>query len=377
MSVETLIGLGFYLFPDEADYVDWHARFLVRKLSSKRCPKLEPSIAAFTRYAAPASLAEGRRWLWRNAADGRAVCLYRYGDTVLLVGICPAGEPDAETWRAWFARPGKSTAPYQVAYIHLVEHAADPASLAASPGQHRYGVRVEAPADTDAPATREYVQCTLRSERELLVETRLHSRWFHEWMFDRAALFRLLLFHGKAQRYHLQLKAVDVLSARAQSQGHFDVFSKAQLSSIERYRKNLDVAIKNFGRAWQQAGASDDAAEQPLLRYFTDTHHAWALSGNETWSAANQAVIAKEKELRERLEGEFSGTELKLLVADAFPEIGSLDHIVAEVHPLPYRVNELVRYCRRRGWLERLGAAIVAARGSGRRRKHFVCSPSA
>jgi calcineurin-like phosphoesterase family protein len=69
--------------------------------------------------------------------------------------------------------------------------------------------------------------------------------------------------------------------------------------------------------------------------------------------------------VRKALEHGFTGPELTLLVADAFPEVrGGLESIASPVLPLPNRIFELVTYCERRGWLPRLAAAIEEARRS-------------
>ncbi len=69
------------------------------------------------------------------------------------------------------------------------------------------------------------------------------------------------------------------------------------------------------------------------------------------------------KTLRLRLVEHFSVPELHLLVATFFPEVrGGFDAIVSPVHPLEYRAHQLVMYCKRRGWLDRLVAAIAEER---------------
>jgi hypothetical protein len=71
-------------------------------------------------------------------------------------------------------------------------------------------------------------------------------------------------------------------------------------------------------------------------------------------------------ELKERILRGMSGNELKMFIAEAFPEIrGGLEGIVSTSHPLSYQAFEVVQYFARRGELGRLGAKLSEALGPG------------
>jgi hypothetical protein len=131
MSTYTFCGLALYLFPDEAELLDLHAKALVVAWTGID-GSVKPILPEYVSRMTGGTYREGRAVLFRDSADTHMVLAYRYGDSAVLVGLVrpdpqpdlasrsPDSLPEAISWRSLFSAGGLGR-PYQSAFLHILE----------------------------------------------------------------------------------------------------------------------------------------------------------------------------------------------------------------------------------------------------------------
>lgn len=305
MNTHTFIGVSYYLFPDHVVALDAHAAQVVEQLTSDRVT-LQPVLKVLETDSIPGNFGEGLHPLWKNKES--TLLVFRYGDTALLTGVCPPQEINsadaagsclrdaisrmAQRWGMAFTEAGQMP-PYQSARVHLLELDERPGSSRAP--HHDKAVRIVY--DGATPVERAGVSSgdffwSIVGNNEYLIVSPKENPWLHHWCFDKAHLFRLLLFHGKADRYFRELSQVGTLEAKRQS-GHLD---PEQLEAVKRKYSNLKVAVDNFAQEWRRAVRESGT---PLEEFFAQTHESWRGQGLRAYEQAKQAVARAEKILAE------------------------------------------------------------------------------
>ena len=298
MSAYTFIGLSYYLFPREAPAFDRHAARLVKQWGGRARPRI---LAALASSHPDQAYREGRCVLWPKKPRHKTILAYRYGDTVLLVGIYSPRLRDRvgidleavpykrrERWKKWFATPvdgDRVGPPYQNAFVHVVEQEGQPAAILDQVMAQPDAVRIPAGIRGSAQGTRhgDDFYWRLIGEKEYLLVSPEDNGWLHHWLFEEARLFRLLLFDGKARRYERELTRIDQLISDGGS------LSRAGRASVARKRENLEVATRNFRQEWPEAGLSE-LKDSDLGRFFRKAHDSWTTRFPPQAEAAESSI---------------------------------------------------------------------------------------
>lgn len=292
MNSLTFIGVSFYLFPEEAEALDAHAAKVVVRLTQSGA-QLQPVLEAFDTGS---GFGEGLRDLWRGTNS--ALFVYMYGDTALLTALCPPRElaaadgslpslivEDSSRWGRLFTR-AETLAPYQSACVHVFEFEGG-AGQASEPHAGDRWARV---ADEGGGG----FLWKLAGENEHLLVAAKDDPWFHEWCFESAHLFRLLLFHGKAHRYFQELLQVDVFGSKRKG----GRFSRRQLQAIARKESNLEIAAQNFAAEWRNAVPGPPTS---LSDFFVKAHKSWCAQALKiSREAEASAALADEQSAEAR-----------------------------------------------------------------------------
>lgn len=300
MSTYSFIAVSYYLFPDDRVALDEHAAKILKQLTSSRV-SLRPVLEVLQTGTIPGDFGEGRHPLWSDKEGQKAIYVYRYGDTALLIGFCPPQElnlPDAaradwsaiaaqgmQRWGRLFTNGGRSE-PYQTARVHVIEldEPSDPVSLRPF-GTESTNVPVN-PAAMSQPQieqSSDFLWQFIGSNEHLLLSKK-DNWWLYHWCFERAHLFRLLLFHGKADRYRTEVIGVGNFEAKRLKGSP----SPKMLSEYETKYKNLSTAVDNFAHELPKAVA--DAGESMVLgNFLTRTHESWRVNGRNIWRKIAQA----------------------------------------------------------------------------------------
>jgi nucleoside phosphorylase len=256
--------MAHYLFPDEADVVDAHAKQIARHWAANARPDRLLAVAESTEV--PGVYNEGRFILWQ--CETSAIYVWRYDDTALLVGIhSPTNQAGTfETLNVtigaqrasmgWFTQGPSEPFPYATSFVHLWEYDHYP-----QPPQDE-GPWVESVLEEADPDGR--IRWSWLEQSTYLIVAPEESHAFHEWFFDHSYLPRLLLFLGKVNRYKCEIERCWHLGAGYK-------FNARQSETIRRKLENLRAAISNFDREWCRAGLSP-AYTSALRNHFTQIH---------------------------------------------------------------------------------------------------------
>ncbi len=119
----------------------------------------------------------------------------------------------------------------------------------------------------------------LSGNNEHLIVSPADNDWMYEWCFNNPHLFRLLLFHGKANRYVEELRVSDRLRFENKHK-----FSDADLNTITQKTNNLTTAIENFNQEWARC-FPNNSGTQSLGAFFKDLHERWRADNQQISSA--------------------------------------------------------------------------------------------
>lgn len=300
MSTHSFIAVSYYLFPDEARALDEHAAKIVSQLTSSRV-SLRPLLEVLETGSIPGDFDEGGRSLWSDERNQQAIYVYRYGDTALLVTLCPPHKialrnaatadwqgivaQERHRW-AWLSAGGGRVEPYQTARVHVIELGGpvDPVSLRPF-GTESIVVPVnhaDVPTSQSGQAS-DFLWQLIGSNEHLLLSQSDNS-WLYDWVFEKAHLFRLLLFHGKADRYRRELRDADNFESRRR-RGRPD---PQMMNSYQTKYKNLNIAAANFAQEWRKAieWAGEDGT---LGNFLARTHESWQVNGGGVWRKIAEA----------------------------------------------------------------------------------------
>lgn len=298
MSTHTFIGVGYYLLTGEFSAFDRHAAKLARRLAPPRS-RPRPVLKALRSAGTPGSFDEGLYDLWLGDGGNRALFACGYGDSVLLICVFPpetVDPSDAEVanfqksfkeanarWKALFASGGDPP-PYKCAFVHLVE-LDGPVDFGGVEfrrfGENGARVRLDraAPlAPAGLAASGDFLWQLVGADEHLLVSAE-DNEWLRYWCFKRAHLFRLLLFHGKADRYAQELERMGELSRRTVRRSRR--FPPGRLEDTEQKNLDLQIAVENFESEWKRALGA--AGPTPLGDFFARTHRTWRERGLSIW----------------------------------------------------------------------------------------------
>jgi nucleoside phosphorylase len=274
MSQYTFIGMAHYLFPDEAPAFDAHACQLAGRWGAGRPTEL---LTAARSANIPDSFGVGRYDLWCDGSH--ALFAWRYGDTVLLAGVYPSpeltvtfdqlrslGMKQSAEWQNWFGQGPIAPRPYVTSFIHILEYDR------ALPPRDAKSLWAEWPLTLARPTSRCRVRWSLLGDSGHLIVAPSESQAFLDWLFEDSFLPRLLLFHGKIERYRHELEACGLLANETR-------LNPAQHQWIERKLVNLKTAVKNFNAEWSRAGLPTTEVST-LAAFFQNRHQHWSKQGD-------------------------------------------------------------------------------------------------
>lgn len=288
-SSYAFVGVSYYLFPGEATTLDHHASKMLAQLTPIRKTSLTP-VLKLLEGSIPDSFDEGKYQLWADEQRTASILVVRYGDTALLIGIAPpqqiTGEIDVrklvqEGQKRWkgLLRSGRSLEAYQTACVHFIElgSSLDQSQAMLPPAAPGTKVAIDKNALTKSQlASSSEFTWQLAGNNEHLIVSPADNYWMYEWCFNNPHLFRLLLFHGKANRYLKELLAINGLRLAGKYK-----FSAEALNTITQKTNNLTTAIENFNNEWARC-FPNDFGNQSLGAFFNDLH--------ERWQADNQKI---------------------------------------------------------------------------------------
>jgi hypothetical protein len=271
VTEKTIIGVSYYVFPEEHKAIDAHARALVRDLGGTGAKSPQAVLKVLASDETPGAYSRSQGLLWEKRRC--AVWVYYYDDTALLIGLRPRTTKTPSSWKKCFTAGTGGLPPYKCAFIEVIETSGNPDAAKLKAALRQAQVRApRSPAGASGEVRGGDFWWQLCGPNDYQVIGRRENYWLHKWCFSYAYLFRLVLFHGKADRYRQELEQASALAVLASG------LTRRGTQACKQKQQNIELALKNFDAEWDRASLGRQT-DSSLGQFFLGSHKAWRDEG--------------------------------------------------------------------------------------------------
>lgn len=349
MGTYSFIGVSFYLTSEVSACVA-HARRLIQFFGGDA----EAEVNLQSLLASKTAIGGHQQGFLSDEPiimDKRhAILFYRYGDTILLVGIYSLNLPaassqlvpkEAKRWKAWFT-DGPGVVPYSCLFAHLLEHqTSEPTTLNTEV--------VEIALSDNSTAKLRII------DDDFLLTAKKDSNSFHEWAFNSGHLFHLIVHVGKSKQYHEQLEKMFELDFQLQKANA--TFSAKDLNEVKHKCLNLETAIENILRAWKEANLNELEGSS-LGRKLKSRNDLWKRRAQEILDEITDNVRMRDKNMK--VENGIKATSIDVAIVIPLQEEFDVLHEIIKNDCKPEKHADTSAYDYVFSWPKSIGYRCVA-----------------